>query len=336
MPMTRLYSPLKCERKSRKPTGWFGTKAPPSPISHIDRTSDLHHAARIGDEREIQRIYKKLSRIAPQTTGTRRHASTDPTNRIPHCLDARNRSGETAFFVAAAAGQNLSLALLYKLGANPRIPNSEGMSPVYIAASCGLSDTILSIHHLTSRGKTIGKSVSDKSVLLTKPSNDGATPLYIASQQGHVSCVNTLIQLVTRETNDCLSDGLRRDGKETSPRAAKKVTDRSFINTPNLKGMTPLFIAAHSGHLDAVEALLSAGADVHQSDYNGATPVYVASCRGHVDVLRALINNGGDASTPNHQGVTPVHVASNEGQVEVIRLLFCCNNSAPLTGGLIQ
>ena len=58
-------------------------------------------------------------------------------------------------------------------------------------------------------------------------------------------------------------------------------------------GHTPLFLAAHGGHLDVVRALLNAGADKTIASNRGNKPIDVACYEGknmqHKDAIVALL-----------------------------------------------
>jgi ankyrin repeat protein len=42
-------------------------------------------------------------------------------------------------------------------------------------------------------------------------------------------------------------------------------------------GATPLYIAAHNGHLDVIRDLVEVGADKDKAMDTGATPLYIAA-----------------------------------------------------------
>ena len=54
--------------------------------------------------------------------------------------------------------------------------------------------------------------------------------------------------------------------------------------------MTALLWAADMGHLDVMQALMAAGADLSARDESGLTPLLWAADRGHVDCVRALLS----------------------------------------------
>jgi ankyrin repeat protein len=52
-------------------------------------------------------------------------------------VDAQNREGATALWLAAQRGDERSAALLLQHGARPNLPNSEGATPLHAAAARG-------------------------------------------------------------------------------------------------------------------------------------------------------------------------------------------------------
>ena len=74
---------------------------------------------------------------------------------------------------------------------------------------------------------------------------------------------------------------------------------------------TPLIAAARGGHLEAVEALLLAGAPVDGIDIWGNTPMIWAAYGGHFDVVRRLLNGGANLHARQKFGLCkPIHMAA--------------------------
>lgn len=88
------------------------------------------------------------------------------------------------------------------------------------------------------------------------------------------------------------------------------------------EGITALQLSCVFGHLDVINALIAAGADIDQGNQYGKTPLYMASIQGRVDVVRALVEAGADINMASpHDRCSPLFAASEEGHVEVVRIL---------------
>ena len=146
---------------------------------------------------------------------------------------------------------------------------------------------------------------------------DGGTALHMAAQSGFA----TMVQL------------LREHG-----------ADPTQVRSSD--GITPLIMAATSGHIDAVCALLAPPTSIHGStrsnhrsrrgggkcslaaDPNqararkGGTPLIMASFHGHFDVAFELLVHGADPNlATTTSGVSPLFIAARNGHLEVAKLL---------------
>ncbi|MBF0189271.1 MAG: ankyrin repeat domain-containing protein, partial [Magnetococcales bacterium] len=68
-------------------------------------------------------------------------------------------------------------------------------------------------------------------------------------------------------------------------------------SAPDLRGRTPLMLAAASGKQERVRQLLNAGADVHARDWWGRTALLIAISEGHREIVTLLIEHNADIST---------------------------------------
>jgi ankyrin repeat protein len=77
-------------------------------------------------------------------------------------------------------------------------------------------------------------------------------------------------------------------------------------------GMTPLLLAAREGHIDAVQTLLNAGADVNQvSAGDHTSPLLIASINGHFDLAMLLLEKGADPKLAAENNATPLYGVLN-------------------------
>ncbi len=73
-------------------------------------------------------------------------------------------------------------------------------------------------------------------------------------------------------------------------------------------GLSPLHLAARQGQLEAVKALVEAGADVNQPGAGDrVTPMLIAIINGHYDVAKYLLETGADPNLAQDNGVTPLY-----------------------------
>ncbi|MTI11713.1 ankyrin repeat domain-containing protein, partial [Sansalvadorimonas verongulae] len=93
---------------------------------------------------------------------------------------------------------------------------------------------------------------------------DGATPLFMASQNGHARVVQILVN-----------------------------TEGVDVNQGPDYGITPLFIASQEGHTEVVEILVNTeGVNANPVQDDGATPLFQASQEGHAEVVQTLLDAG--------------------------------------------
>jgi ankyrin repeat protein len=87
-------------------------------------------------------------------------------------------------------------------------------------------------------------------------------------------------------------------------------------------GTTELQRAVHEGRMDAVKALIFAGANVNAANRYGSTPLMLAASAGNAEITAALLKAGADvrASVPEMGNV--LMAAARSGNPEVIKLLL--------------
>lgn len=122
---------------------------------------------------------------------------------------------------------------------------------------------------------------------------DGATPLHLATEHGHVGAVGVLLAW------------------DADP------------NLPDDIGDTPLHRAASNGQVEPLPLLLAGGADLEARDEEGRTPLHLAVCNGNIGGVRVLLAAGADPNlrVRDKNGATPMHLAIWNGHHEVAALL---------------
>lgn len=72
---------------------------------------------------------------------------------------------------------------------------------------------------------------------------------------------------------------------------------------------SPLLTAAEHDKVEAVAALLEAGAEVNHQDVIGSTPLHGAAFRDRIEMVQMLLDAGSDPTIADHKGQTPLDVA---------------------------
>ena len=94
-------------------------------------------------------------------------------------------------------------------------------------------------------------------------------------------------------------------------------------------GSTPLCIAAMKGHMNVIECLVDASADVDIPDDNGFTPLQLATIGGFVQIARFLLSRGANVnySSNTHSdkegrhGMTALMFAARSNDLSLVRCL---------------
>lgn len=119
---------------------------------------------------------------------------------------------------------------------------------------------------------------------------DGATPLYLAAENGQLDSVNTLI--------------------------ANGANVNAVINF----GATALHVAADSGYLEVVNTLIAHGANVNAACESGETPLFLAARNGHLETVNILLAHGANIKIGflwlNIKTITPQFIANYNGHKE--------------------
>ena len=176
---------------------------------------------------------------------------------------------------------------------------------------------------------------------MNQASDNGTTPLYIASEKGHAEVVSILLAKQGVNVNQTMNDGatplyaasLQGHTEVVSMLLAKQGVG---ANQAMKGGCTPLWIASRYGHTEVVSLLLAKqGVDVNQATKNGDTPLRIASQNGHAKVVSMLLAKKGidinkvwnrNRNRSRTDRVTPLRAAIERGHAEIAEQLVMCGS----------
>ena len=91
-------------------------------------------------------------------------------------------------------------------------------------------------------------------------------------------------------------------------------------------------LALEAADLAAIDALLTAGADINARDQHGQTALMNAATNGQVEVVRLLADRGADLNHRAKYGLTAVMLAVVRGHADVVRILVEAGADLTLRG----
>ena len=154
---------------------------------------------------------------------------------------------------------------------------------------------------------------------------DGATPLWIACENGHADAARLLLNQgvdINRADKYGATPLLAACSKGHVDAVRLLLDEGAEVDRSTEGGQTPLFIACYNGHVDAAQLVLDKGAEVDRANEGGVTPLWIACGEGHVNAARLLLKRGAEVNRAIMDGMTPLWIASQEGHVDVARLLL--------------
>ncbi|KAJ5902812.1 hypothetical protein N7495_003340 [Penicillium taxi] len=144
-----------------------------------------------------------------------------------------------------------------------------------------------------------------------------------------------------QNTSDILDRGLSHAAADGCNRSLSVLLEVGASVDVILNGRTALQTAAEGGHLEVVQALLAAKADVNASPArsDGRTALRAAAGGGHLEVVQVLLAAKADvnASPADYYGRTALQAAAGGGHLEVVQALLAAkadvNASPTIFGG---
>lgn len=222
-------------------------------------------------------------------------------------INARDGYGNSALSWA----DTKAMDYLLQNGADVKVADLEfGNTILHGCAQSGLMD----------RAEILLKHGLDVNV----KNSSGEAPLDVAIQNGQTSAIAFLLShgaTVTFEEEMCAAVArgdiatVRRCISENKDRLEERTSKSGFA------GATPIQVACALGQKEALDELLTAGADVDVQDDDGRTALHWAALTGRESIAKSLVSRGAKANAKDRESATPLHYAARHGHSEVLKVL---------------
>ena len=235
--------------------------------------------------------------------------------------NAPEADGTTALHWAARLNDLEMAARLIRAGANVKVANRYGVTPLYLACVNGRAAMI----------ETLLKAGADPNAAVT----EGETALMTAARTGKVEAAQVLLDhgaaVDTRENwrgqtalmwavserHPEMVRVLIAHGADVNARSATQHWERQVTAEPRDKwlppgGMTTLLFASRDNCLECARILIDKGADVNVTDPDGIGTVLSAAINGHYDVGIFLVEKGANPNLADKTGRTALYAAVDD------------------------
>lgn len=243
-----------------------------------------------------------------------RHGNTELVRQLIRRNDLKvsGTGGLLTFHVASLRGHTAVIDILLETASIPKAVNTSGDTPFSLAVKGG---------QLAAFQRLLG---ADSTVALTD--NTDFSLLHLAAREGHLEIVRELIQLGAD------NNAIGVDRSTPLLLAAEKghlvlvkylINDlRSDMEAANKAGACAVHVAAMHGHVQVLEQLHKAGADIQMKDQENCRPIHLAVQGGHLRVVKFLLGLGVIPNTVDGRKLTPLHLAVKGRHLGIVKELL--------------
>ncbi|CAG2217845.1 unnamed protein product [Mytilus edulis] len=247
----------------------------------------------------------------------------------------------TPLYIACKGGHTEIVSLLLNHTADDLDVNKdtrEGETPLYAACLGGYTNIV---DLLLARHQTI---------VIDKSRTDGTSSLKVASHEGSVTVVSTLLNINDIQIDKCILIGMsplfiasllghtqivkNLLEKRLALISVKLVSDNasehvnSFIEGKekdwifnSILEASPLHVGSLMGHIEIVKLLVESNSNINCFSENGSTPLFLACELGHKDIVHVLLLNGADPTLDGKDGKSPLTIARDNGHMQMVEII---------------
>lgn len=230
---------------------------------------------------------------------------------------------------AAAGGSAETVRLLLENGANILITTKDGLTASHVSALCNTSVW-------SAFTKRYGEDTGLRDLADIRTRKFSESPLHLAAAfSAHNQYGQSFFRQFMEEHQDLIPLSARNRYDETplhraaanNNTAAIEAISKRYSNycldPADMWGRLPSWHAAAAGSCDAIESLLSLGANIEMADDLGRSPLHAACRGGHLDVVILLLEKGLSQDTETAiMGFTPMDYAAMFGHVRCLKELL--------------
>ncbi len=109
---------------------------------------------------------------------------------------------------------------------------------------------------------------------------------------------------------------------------ANQAQGQTAPSATEIAGYSGLQVAAHTGDVSEIDRLISAGANLEQTDGHGRTAMHIAAFASHDDIVMALARAGADPNRLEHGKYDIITIAAVANDAEMVRSAVKAGGSA--------